>query len=108
MLKTKMPNHTEVATTLRYAKGIAFDGCHKIYICMDDEQVSQMRSYGYGDKDTYLITATATPEQLLTVIQGWWDNSCGLRFIEAVSTRGDETDFHTLIGQGEDEEDEEN
>ena len=106
MLKTKLPNHTEVATTVRYAKGIAFDGCHKIYICMDDEQVSQMRGYGYGENDSYLITDQS--ESWLTVVQGWYEKSCGLKFIEAVSTRGTKTQFHTLIGQGEWQEDEEN
>ena len=106
MLKTKMPNHTEVATAIKFAKGIAFDGCHKIYICMDDEQVSQMRGYEYGKDGSYLITDQA--ESWLTVIQGWWEESCGLKFIEAVSTRGTDTKFDTLIGQGEFDEDEEN
>ena len=29
------------------ARGIAFDGCHKIYIMMDDAQMVQMAEYCY-------------------------------------------------------------
>ena len=105
MLSHKIPNEIEVRATVRYAKGIAFDGCHKIYVLMDDEQVNAMRRYGYGEGDgSYLITAQPT-DGWDTVIQRWWDDSCGLRFIEATSTKADGTvEFNTLVGQGEDED----
>ena len=104
---------TEVFDTLvkervSEAKAIAFDTCHKIYLLMDNEQVELMRTYGYNP----LITSEeATPEEMLATLQEWYEDSCGLRFIDAVSTNHENPNagFETLIGQGdfaEDEEDE--
>ena len=88
------------------AKAIAFDTCHKIYLLMDNEQVDVMRGYGY---DPLITNAEATPTQMLAILKEWFDNSCGLRFIEAVSTNHENPNngFETLIGQGDDEEEEE-
>jgi hypothetical protein len=63
------------------AKGIAYDTCHKIYILMDDEQVALMREYGYDP----LITADQLdPAEMATVVVKWFQDSCGLKFINAV------------------------
>ena len=104
---------TEVFDTLvkekvSEAKAIAFDTCHKIYLLMDNEQVELMRGYGY---DLLVVTEEATPEEMLVTLQEWYEDSCGLRFIEAVSTNHENPNagFETLIGQGdfaEDEQDE--
>ena len=104
---------TEVFDTLvkekvSEAKAIAFDTCHKIYLLMDNEQVELMRGYGY---DTLITNEDATPDVMLATLQEWYEDSCGLRFIEAVSTNHENPNagFETLIGQGdfaEDEEDE--
>ena len=104
---------TEVFNTLvkervSEAKAIAFDTCHKIYLLMDNEQVELMRGYGY---DLLVVTEEATPEEMLVTLQEWYEDSCGLRFIEAVSTNHENPNagFETLIGQGdfaEDEQDE--
>ena len=105
---------TEVFDTLvkekvSEAKAIAFDTCHKIYLLMDNEQVELMRGYGY---DPLITKEDATPDVMLATLQEWYEDSCGLRFIEAVSTNHENPNagFETLIGQGdfaEDEEDEE-
>ena len=104
---------TEVFDTLvkervSEAKAIAFDTCHKIYLLMDNEQVELMRTYGY---DSLITSEEATPEEMLAPLQEWYEDSCGLRFIDAVSTNHENPNagFETLIGQGdfaEDEEDE--
>jgi len=104
---------TEVFDTLvkervSEAKAIAFDTCHKIYLLMDNEQVELMRTYGY---DPLITSEEATPEEMLATLQEWYEDSCGLRFIDAVSTNHENPNagFETLIGQGdfaEDEEDE--
>ena len=104
---------TEVFDTLvkekvSEAKAIAFDTCHKIYLLMDNEQVELMRGYGY---DPLITKEDATPEKMLATLQEWYEDSCGLRFIDAVSTNHENPNagFETLIGQGdfaEDEEDE--
>ena len=104
---------TEVFDTLvkekvSKAKAIAFDTCHKIYLLMDNEQVELMRGYGY---DPLITKEDATPDVMLATLQEWYEDSCGLRFIEAVSTNHENPNagFETLIGQGdfaEDEQDE--
>ena len=104
---------TEVFDTLvkekvSEAKAIAFDTCHKIYLLMDNEQVELMRGYGY---DPLITKEDATPDVMLATLQEWYEDSCGLRFIEAVINNHENTNagFETLIGQGdfaEDEQDE--
>ena len=88
------------------ARGIAFDGCHKIYILMDNYQVELMREYGYDP----LISADEMNHLDMTdkVIR-WYEDSCGLRFITAVSTnKDDRTDgFESIIEQFEDEDEDE-
>ena len=89
---------------------IAWDGCHKIYVLMDDAQVTEMEGYGYNEGGSVMIYARhASPSEMLTYLHTWYDDSCGLRFINSVRTvEGNPNDgFETLIGQFEDEEDEE-
>lgn len=96
---------TEVARELEGAKAITWDTCHKIYVLMDDEQVAKMREYEY---DPIVTSDTHTPEQMLNLLQEWYDDSCELRFINAVSTvEGDPNEgFKSLIPQfAEQEED---
>ena len=91
------------------AKAIAWDTCHKIYLLMDDEQVALMRQYDY---DPLITKDEMSSDEMLATLEKWFDDSCGLRFIDAVSTHPDDPNpgFETLIGQGEfddEEEDEE-
>jgi hypothetical protein len=90
----------EVEKALEDAKGIAWDGCHKIYVLMDDEQVAQMREYEYDQIHT---AEEMTDGEMLETIKKWFSDSCGLEFVQAVAT--DHTDpnagFTTLIPQGE-------
>ncbi len=90
----------KIEEALYGARGIAFDGCHKIYILMDDAQVELMREYEY---ENIVSADDATAQQLLNTVAGWFDESCGLRFVQAVSTvEGDANDgFETVIGQGD-------
>jgi hypothetical protein len=75
---------------------------------MDDEQVETMRGYEY---DPLITDREQTPEEMLITLKDWYASSCGLRFIQAVSTNHENPNagFESLIGQGEDEveEDEE-
>lgn len=96
-----MINEFQVKEALKYAKGIAWDTCHKIYVLMDNEQMAAMKSYGY---DPLISSDELTPDEMYDKLETWWKESCGLKFIEAVSTASDGTDFfNTLIEQGEDE-----
>jgi hypothetical protein len=105
-------DYTEVSVAIKFAKGIAWDTCHKIYLLMDDQQIEKMRGYGYGDEndpDSLITKEQMTTDQMLEIVKTWFDKSCGLRFIEAVSTNEEDPNagFVCLIGQGDyDTEDE--
>jgi hypothetical protein len=108
-----MIDFTDVEIALPDAKGIAFDGCHKIYVLLDDEQVKKMTGYGYGDDEgSYLFTADKmTKREMLTTLEEWFAESCTLRFIQAVASVPEGTDpnegFEDLIAQGADWRDDE-
>jgi len=88
-------------------KAIGWDTCHKIYALMDDKQVELMLGYGYGDDMIY--AADVSPEMLLNTLEDWYANSCGLRFIQAVTTVESDPNegFEDIISQGADWEIEE-
>ena len=80
------------------AKAIAWDTCHKIYVLMDNEQVELMREYGY---DPLITKEEMKPEEMLSTLEKWYEDSCGLRFIEAVSTNHIDPNagFESLVEQ---------
>lgn len=88
-----------VEDALADAKGIAWDTCHKIYVLMDDEQMALMREYEY---DPLLSADTMTQDEMLAKLKEWFEQSCGLRFISAVSTNHENPNagFEDLIEQG--------
>jgi len=90
---------------LSEAQAIAWDTCHKIYILMDSEQVELMRSYGY---DPLITNEEMNPDDMFDEVREWYRDSCGLRFIQAVSTNhiNPNAGFESLISQGEDYEEE--
>lgn len=84
------------------AAGIAWDGCHKIYVLTDPEEVGRTRSYGYGEKDTHLtVRGLRTTEELLNTVRNWFDDSCGMRFVSASGTKDGQHEITTLIAQFE-------
>jgi hypothetical protein len=87
------------------AKAIAWDTCHKIYILMDDEQVAKMREYEY---DPLYTTKDMTPDVMFNTVQDWYDTSCGLRFIQAVTTNHEDPNagYESIIEQFFDEKEE--
>lgn len=91
---------------LSSARGIAFDGCHKIYVLLDDTQVDRMRSNGYTEDNEGIVTGK-TPGEYLSVVQEWFEKSCGLRFVESIRTvDGDPNVGYTdLIAQFEQDDD---
>jgi hypothetical protein len=90
-----MKNLELVRERVSEAKAIAWDTCHKIYILMDDNEVGLMRKYEY---DPLITKEEMTSEEMLATLEKWYEDSCGLRFIESVSST---TGFDTLIRQGE-------
>ena len=102
------PDWDSVEDALEDAKGIAWDTCHKIYVLMDDEQVALMREYEY---DPLITSDEMSDGEMLDKIIEWYDQSCGLRFVSAVTTNPTYPNdgFVNLIPQffEDDEEDEE-
>lgn len=96
---------SKVEIAVEMAKGIAFDNCHKIYVLMDDAQMAEMKGYGY---DPLLSSDDLTPNEMLSTLMEWYENSCALKFISAVRTvSGDPNDgFTTLIPQCAESEEE--
>ena len=94
-------NWNRIADTLDTAVGIAWDGCHKIYVLEEDPQFDMMDEYGY---DPLLRVDAIGKTEALATLRRWWDESCGLRFISAIRTvAGDPNDgFTDLIAQFED------
>jgi hypothetical protein len=88
------------------ASGIAFDNCHKIYILMDENQMDKMRGYGY---EPLISASDMNAYDMFELVQEWYEESCGLRFVNAVHTvDGDPNEgFLDLIPQGFDEDDDE-
>jgi len=88
------------------AKGIAWDTCHKIYVLMDDQQMSLMRGYGY---DPLISSDEMTASEMTAQIEAWYEASCGLRFISAVETNTEDPNegFTTIVAQFADIEEDE-
>jgi hypothetical protein len=89
------------------AKGIAFDTCHKIYVLMDDQQMVQMKEYEY---DPLISADEMSAKDMFDTVKKWYEDSCGLRFVQAISTTPDGVDpnegFESLIGQFDTDEEE--
>lgn len=92
-----------VEAALTEAVSIAWDGCHKIYILMDEAQHDEMKGYGY---DLLLRLDSLGAEAALAALREWYEQSCGLRFIDTVRTvKGNPNDgYEVLIGQFDDED----
>ena len=84
----------EVKEQLEYAKCIAFDGCHKIYLALDETQAQWFR-------ENYEHTQTAYPDVMLATLEKWYEDSCPLKFISAVETNEADPNegFTSLIPQ---------
>ena len=79
---------------LEQADTVAFDGCHKIYLNMDKQQTDQMIGYGYK----FMVGGSFLDKQ--DAVFRWYEDSCVLRFIDAVFTKSDGTDeFLVIVGQ---------
>ena len=100
-MKLKLKGQTgwgAVESALSEARGIAFDTCHKIYILMDEEQMALMKQYGY---DPLISASDMDSYAMLEKVKEWYEESCGLRFVNAVYTNHENPNdgFLALIPQ---------
>lgn len=92
------PFADEVASALKSAVSITWDGCHKIYICLDAQSHEDMVKLGC---EMTPIRETGAAEGLL---YSWFTSACPLRFIQSIENKDV---FHDVIPQfGYDAEDE--
>ena len=99
----KLPDYFDpVLDAVEDALLIAFDGCHKIYLAMDEEQADWFRQ-NYNGRNCDDRTFEGTPEEMFATLKVWWDESCSLKFISAVTTNHADPNagFMSLISQGE-------
>lgn len=89
-----------VSKHLETATAICWDGCHKIYVLMDDQQLAKQRKNGY---DPIITRAVAEPSDMLNYLKNWYEVSCFLKFINAVTTVEEDPNrgYTNLIEQGE-------
>lgn len=91
---------------LSKAVGLAFDGCHKIYVILDDDQFQLQEEYGYGEGGTELIAigSEAGRKRAARTVREWFDESCGLRFVSAVRMDHDNPNagYSDIVAQGDD------
>lgn len=104
MNKTLTDHWVDVEEEVQYAHLIAWDGCHKLYLALDEREAEWFRTSDYE-------TIAGTPDEMLATLHLWYERSCPLRFIQSIVTNTDDPNagFTTLIPQGaghEDEDDE--
>lgn len=86
-----------VEEALPNAKLIAWEGCHKIYLAMDE-----IEEQWFIDRDDY-ETFTGDFDEMLAKLHEWFEASCGLRLINAVTHNATNPNagFQQLIEQFE-------
>ena len=88
---------TEIEAVIEDVDAIAWDTCHKIYLSMNPEQTALFEEYGYAP---YIIRPVdAEPGKLMVILRSWYEDSCGLRFIEACDGNPLDTQWHKFIPQ---------
>ncbi|MDF2559492.1 MAG: hypothetical protein K0R99_938 [Microbacterium sp.] len=98
----KMDTWKPVEEALADAAGVAWDGCHKIYVLADEADVEHCRGLGYGDRESVLISRKDQPSiDLGACVRYWFEESCSLRFVQACGMVGDQSEFTDLIAQFE-------
>ena len=94
-------NSTDAAivAVIDLCQAITWDKCHKIYVLMDDNQINEMRGYGY---DPIITSDEMSANEMVDQLKEWYASSCGLRFISAVASKKNGGDrFKDLIAQGD-------
>lgn len=100
MTRTLPELFVPVAQAITGAHLVAWDGCHKIYLAMDEEEAEEFAG-------SYPHVVEADAETMLQTVIDWYERSCCLRFVQAVSTNTEDPNlgYVTLIDQGADEDD---
>lgn len=82
---------------------IAWDGCHKIYLALDQTEADWFA-------ENYEQIVRADSDVMMATIVKWWEDSCFLRFVSGVRHNADNPNegFVQIVEQfAEDDDDEE-
>ena len=95
-----------VREAVKTAKLVAYDGCHKIYVAMDEASARKLESGDYTThRSDYFLTKyppVLMRAAMLNTVKRWYRMSCGLKFVQSVSNSIDPNQgFKDLIPQFE-------
>lgn len=76
---TKEELHERVSIAMQDAVGIAWDGCHKIYIALDEREAEWFRKHPAYDYVPVTDPAHGTKQVL-----EWFDKACPLRLVSTI------------------------
>ena len=79
----------------------AWDGCHKIYLALDEDQAQWFQV-------NYPHWVRGSDNELLNIVGKWYEESCGLRFVSGVRSKNgnpNDGDFVCLVEQFADQDD---
>jgi hypothetical protein len=91
--KTKLTKWQKVEKATEEANLIAFDGCHKIYVAMDEVEAEW-----FNNRPDY-TKFQGTPEEMYAQLTKWYNESCSLKMVDSVKNINGETKFTKLIPQ---------
>jgi hypothetical protein len=91
-----------VADFIDEAVLVAWDGCHKIYLALDEAEATFFAEH-------YEQTVRDKSDVMMAYVIRWWEDSCGLRFVSGVRHNAvDANDgFVDIVSQFADSEEEE-
>ena len=88
-----------VENHINQAHLVAFDGCHKIYLALDEWEAKWFR-------EEYPHVVEGSPDDMLSTVVGWWEESCFLKFVSGVTHNEEDPNagFINIVPQGAEEE----
>lgn len=84
-----------VADHIGDAHLIAWDGCHKIYLALDEIEAKWF-------EENYAVVLRSEPQDMLDTLNDWWHESCFLRFVNGVRHNAENPNdgFVSIVEQG--------
>lgn len=81
-------NSRKLNKAMKSAVSVTWDGCHKIYICIDAESHAVMRDNGYSMFNVNKSGKLNDGSEAVDRVTKWYSDSCPLRFISTVAGDG--------------------
>ena len=84
-----------VADYIGEAYLVAWDGCHKIYLALDEVEADWFEA-------NYPMVLRSDPQNMLDTLTDWWFESCALRFVNGVRHNAENPNdgFFSIVRQG--------